>query len=301
MNIGYTKKMNPFDPQKHPLLEDLFTHCLGEWPSNYAPFLGETYRADLHELYLQFVIEQQQGDRFWPRLKSDPKQRDETFAEIEVAYFLHKVVGLEIVDWEPPGRGSQCGEFLVSSPEGPLFVEVKSPGWEQDIVREQQANAKKTGEPPHSQEWVKRKDKRISQGKHSEARSYDPVPLIRNAVNKASQQVPNNMPTLLIINDDYFVPISHSPMTVSWALYVPRQPVGGRFGEDSPFAIPDFQQLGGVGVVQNVFGYWTDDGKPKYKYATFINPNASHSLASFRSQFSSYPWYDKELEGEPSE
>lgn len=293
--------MNPFDAHKHQLLHGLYPHWTEVGTSKYRSVLGETCLADLHELYLQFVIEQQQKDRFWPRLKSDPTQRDETFAEIEVAYFLHKVVGLKIIDWEPPGRNSKSGEFLVSSPAGRLFIEVKSPGWEQDIVREQQANAEKAGEPPGSQEWVNRKDERISQGKHREARSFDPVPLIRNAVNKASQQVPGDRPTLLIINDDYFVPFSASWMLVSWALYVPRQPVGGRFAEDSPFTVPNFKQIGGVGVLKHILGDCTDDGKPKYRYATFINPHASHSLISFRSQFSSYPWYDKELESEPSD
>ncbi len=83
------------------------------------------------------------------------------------------------------------------------------------------------------------------------------------------------------------------------ALYVPKQSVGGRFAEDGPFSGPNLKQIGGVGVLKNVLGYWTDNGKPKYRYATFINPYASHSLASLRSPFSAYSWYDRELNDEP--
>ena len=68
--------------------------------------------------------------RFQSRLESKNTQRDEALAELRLAYLLDSV-GFPIVGWDPPGANGKKGEYLLATPEKTdVFIELKSPGWE---------------------------------------------------------------------------------------------------------------------------------------------------------------------------
>ncbi len=59
-----------------------------------------------------------------------PQHRDASLAEARGAFFLARC-GFRIVQWEPPGEGSNKGEVMVSLADSPdIFVEIKQPGWQ---------------------------------------------------------------------------------------------------------------------------------------------------------------------------
>lgn len=94
------------------------------------------YSAELEGL-LGFLQGHNRLDSFWPRLTAPrPQERDDALQQIRVARFLTSH-GFPIVQWEPPGNGNFIGEFSVQAlPSQPLFVELKSPGWEGQLSQE---------------------------------------------------------------------------------------------------------------------------------------------------------------------
>ena len=80
--------------------------------------------------------------------------------------FAKETGGFAFMGWEPLGADSKRGEFLVGAP--PVFVEVKSPGWEDEIA--------KAGR--------------------------------RDSPKKAYPTMPDTLPTLLVINDDLMRSVS---------------------------------------------------------------------------------------------
>ena len=98
---------------------------------------------------------------------------------------------MAIFGWEPPGAGGTHGEFLTGfDPRQAVFVEVKSPGWEDEIVQDQGQGSPRLQKPKYI---------------HAEARSTAPWASVRHAVKKAYPKMPTNMPTMLVINDDLMV------------------------------------------------------------------------------------------------
>ena len=95
------------------------------------------FRLELDEL-LRFLAGHNRLNSFWPRLIAPrPQERDDALQEIRVARFL-TTNGFPIAGWEPAGNGNHLGEFSVevlASP--PVFIEVKSPGWEGQLSKEQ--------------------------------------------------------------------------------------------------------------------------------------------------------------------
>src|SRR3989442_10374507 len=129
-SLGSEMPMSCIEAARHPLLhriaqgadwtlEDEFPSCR-EW-------------ADEHELWLRFVDGKGELNRFCPRLKKSAFQRDRTLSEIGIAYFLETHCSLPIIEWEPEGEAGRKGEFLVNTPHGTIFVEVKTGGWQKDI------------------------------------------------------------------------------------------------------------------------------------------------------------------------
>ncbi|MFC1510846.1 hypothetical protein ACFL5U_00460 [Candidatus Margulisiibacteriota bacterium] len=138
--------------------------------------------------WLNFIYSEGQFDKFKPRLRSKGRQRDETFAEIASAYYLCKKLNFQINDWEPPGANNTLGEFYVTNKTGiKVFCEVKSPGWEAAIYRE---NKNIT---------------RIKQQKFIgvECRSFDNSIDIKYLIEKYYPKFPKTEPSLLIIVDDF--------------------------------------------------------------------------------------------------
>ena len=262
--------MNCIDPARHPLLHGISQGA--EWTAE-DKFPAWPQWADDHEEWLRFVDDKGELNRFLPRLKKSAYQRDRTLSEIGVGYFLEVKCSLPIVEWEPPGDGGKTGEFLVRCPQGKLFVEVKTGGWEKDIVQ-----AEGRGSP------------RLSQPKyvHAEARSVGPWAVIRNAVSNAYAKFPDSMPTLLIIRDDYFIDLDKFNANI--ALYCPAvgEHTGGYLAENGYFVDHKYERLGCVGIL-NVKSI---SGVIHYDFFLCDNSNALNAVKVPTAIFQGSPRYN---------
>jgi hypothetical protein len=232
--------------------------------------------ADEHETWLQFVKGEGALDRYLPRLKGPKERRDEAFAEIAVAYFFAAGCGLSIREWEPRGAGAKVGEFLIGfDGREPIFIEVKSPGWEEEIAKvEGQASS------------------RLQQPKYisDEARATAPWASVRHAVKKAYPKMPDSMPTLLVINDDLVVPLlDWGNHVTEMGLYTRKSPCqdSGYLAEDGPFADNRCERLGGVGV----FNVRLLAEGVEYRFALFENPHALPAVVLPPNVADGYPKY----------
>jgi len=207
--------------------------------------------------------------RFLPVLRGPQAQCESGLAEISTAYFLERRCGLPIIKWEPVGAGNRRGEFLVRLQSGgSMFVEVKSPGWEQEIAQEQGQNSPRLNRPKHIQ---------------GEARATAPWASVRHAVAKAYPKMPDHLSTLLIINDDLMGSLVDLLATVDIALYCPRAQghTIGYLADDGCFATSQFERLGAVGIFQVQF----PDTAPRYRFDLFENPRALATVAVPPSTF----------------
>ncbi len=199
--------------------------------------------ADEHERWLGFVDENGELDRFLPRLRDRARQRDETLAEIKVGYFLDKNCGLPICVWGPPGAGKTFGEYLVGLPDGrQMFVEVKAPGWESEVVKAEGHRSARLAKPKHI---------------HAEAGSTAPWKSVRDSVSKAYPKMPDDKPTLLVLCDDLPVSLNDWP------------PSALEPGNDSFFG-STHERLGAVGFLTVDFSDgWSG---ARFRYAVHHNP-----------------------------
>jgi hypothetical protein len=118
----------------------------------------------------------------------------------------------------------------------PVFVEIKSPGWEAEIAEAEGQKSARLDQPKYM---------------HAEARATAPWQAVRYAVAKAYPKMPDGMATLLVINDDLMVPLPDWGTTImNVALYTPKQPghVNGYLAEDGAFVDRRHERLGAVGV-----------------------------------------------------
>lgn len=231
--------------------------------------------ADEHERWLQFLDAKRRLGNYLPRLRGRAHNRDEALAEIATAYFLDRHCGLAIDQWEPPGLGHRQGEFLVRLPGGrPTFVEVKSPGWEAEI-------AQVAGGPTP----------RLYQPKYQagEGGATAPWASVRHAVKKAHPQLPDTLPTLLVIHDDLKVGLNDWLTNVEIGLYCPRgrgiHPTG-YLAEDGCFVGPTYPNLGAVGVLNVNFP--VGEGV-RYRFTLFDNPHGVAAVAVPDAAFAGFP------------
>ena len=209
-----------------------------EFPSN------QQWADDLEKI-LKFAAAQRQLNKFTPKLTASASQRDSALAELRVAFHLHSQ-GLNISSWEPVGLPPKEGEFKVVDKTGrEVFVEVKSPGWEGELSKDEINNGRA------------RKPKYIQ----AEARSIAPWERIQFAVNKAYDKFLASIPNLLVIADDLFVGLDYrTDHMVKIALYSTHN--------NGPFTSKSYERLGGVGI------FWIDTKSMKYVMNLYINPFA---------------------------
>lgn len=259
--VPYNSSM-VIDPARHPLLHNL---ALGAQWTGKDDFPACHEWADEHEAWLRFTTGTGALEHYMPRLKGPKEGRDEAFAEIAVAYFFATRCGLSIFEWEPPGAGRKKGEFLVGvDPKQAVFVEVKSPGWEDEIARAEGRSSPRLQQPKY-----------IS---GDDARATAPWASVRHAVKKAYPKLPDTMPTLLVINDDLMVPLlSWGKGITEMGLYTPKSPRqgSGYLAEDGPFVDGRYERLGGVGVFNVCLG----STGIEYRFALFENPHALRAVA----------------------
>ena len=264
--------MNAIEPGRHPLLHRV--EQAARWVNQDAYPAWPTV-ADEHERWLRFTEEKGEFERFLPRLRGRPAQRDETIAEIGVAYFLERRCDLPIQTWEPPGENGKTGEFGISLSDGrTMFVEVKSPGWEAEIVEREGKDSPRLAQPMHI---------------HGEAHSTAPWQRVREAVRKAYLKMPATTPTLLVIRDDLSVSLNDWPQNVmEIALHCPRHvgSTGGYMAEAGSFVGSDFKNLGAEGILNVDFP--CDDPGARYRFAVYDNPNCLAAVAVPRTILSEY-------------
>jgi hypothetical protein len=239
-----------------PLTDKLLDEA--QWRGKDAFPSDDTWRHEC-EKWLRFVESKEQLGRFWPRLIcKHPKRRDETFSEIEAAYYLETQKGFPIVGWEPNGQGNTKGEFSINVNGVDVFCEVKSPGWEGELSEEERAEG------------------RIEEGKWkpgAECRSISTWKKIRFAITKAYAKFPSDKPALLIIVDDLFAPITFvPPEQIAIALFEKRSMYNG---EQGYFVNDNYNRLSGI-LFLNVENL--DWGKLEYKAEFRENPSSLHSL-----------------------
>src|SRR5262249_8736618 len=72
------------------------------------------------------------------RLVASIGQRDSALAELRVSFFFDRS-DFRIIQWGPSGANGLVGEFSISGPSlsQEVFVEIKSPGWESELSRQE--------------------------------------------------------------------------------------------------------------------------------------------------------------------
>ncbi len=187
------------------------------------------YYIELEEL-LGFIQGHNRLNSFWPRLTSPrPQERDDALQEMRVARFL-TAKRFPVVQREPPGNGNFIGEFSVQAVPNPVFVEIKSSGWEGQLSQEQ------------------RDAGRAKQEKYQgiEGGADDPWRAIRKSVTKAYPKFPPKQPSLLVIADDRFMPLATSGrLGAEQALYLTSTALDG---EPGYFSTGQVENLGGVAL-----------------------------------------------------
>src|SRR5580704_10573464 len=180
---------------------------------------------------LAFVQAHNRLPSFRPRLTSlRTEERDDALQEMRVARFL-TANGFPITQWEPSGSGNFIGEFSVQAlPAAPVFVEIKSPGWDGELTPAERASG------------------RAKQEKYLdlEGRAVGLAQKIRTSVRKAYPKFLPSQPNLLVIADDLFVPL------VDWGDAPAQQALFHKStileGEQGYFVTQRFENLGGVAL-----------------------------------------------------
>jgi hypothetical protein len=217
----------------------------------------EEWAAELEEL-LQFIQAHNRLNSFWPRLTGPRTQeRDDALQEIRVARFLD-ANGYPIVKWEPSGNGNYIGEFSVGVVPAPIFVEIKSPGWEAELSQEE------------------RDAGRAKKEKYQELQggADDPWRAIRRSIRKAYPKFLSTQPSLLVIADDRFMALAEwGKLAPEHALFIRSAALDGEVGY---FTTNQFESLGGVALFKtDVFL----SGGLQYTFLLYPNPTARMETA----------------------
>lgn len=211
------------------------------------------------EKWLIFIKQEGQFQRFLPRLQDIPRKRDEALAEISAAYFIKRIKGYPILEWQPVGAENKTGEFSFQvANEYIVFSEVKSPGWEADVVR----NKDDLG--------------RLDKPKYinGEAAFFNNAVDIRYAIQKAYPKFIEDKLNLLIIVDDLRVSLSEDRWGAEEALYYkPLKTPYCDTKSEGCFVSTGYNRLGGLATL-NV----EQTKEINYRWKLYKNPNAIISL-----------------------
>lgn len=248
------------DPIRHPLLHDIANGA--QWFGTDDFPTGQEW-ADEHETWLRSIKDAAGRARYVQRLKGPKERRDEAFAEVAVAYFLTAKCGISVLKWEPRGANRTLGEFLMGfDAQHPVFFEVKSPGWESEIARDEGQTSPRLQQPKYID---------------ADGRATAPWAAVRHAVTKAYPKLPGTMPTILVVNDDLMVSLVNLRAMTEIGLYKARNPGHdtGYLAEDGPFVDARCERLGGVGI----FNVRLSAAGVEYRFALFENPHALPAVA----------------------
>jgi hypothetical protein len=199
-----------------------------KWSDGYPG--PEAYVKEL-DILLKFADEKSAClQRFRPNIEARDKQRNKALSELRLAYLLENM-GFPITAWDRPGAGNKIGEFLLDSPEKiSIFTEIKSPGWESELSKEQIA-AGRADQP----KYIGLQGGAVG--------NWRPVHRCIAADN-CYPKFTNNQPSLLIVCDDLMLPLHESLHHVEGAVYGTK----AQFEEDGYFTTNRFENIGGLGV-----------------------------------------------------
>jgi hypothetical protein len=200
-------------------------------------FPYDSLSQDELEKWLNYIKNKCWWGSYFSRLTKEPiKKRDEALAEIHSAFFLEEIKGFVVKEREPKGANNKRGEFILSVGGIDIFCEVKSPGWESEIVKKEGINSS-----------------RLRQGKHLpfEVRWTGISEFIQGTVNNAYEKFSEDKANLLIIVDDFWVPLFHQPpvqrnLTLYNALYYQSRPASCQDPPSGCFTSSSFENLSGV-------------------------------------------------------
>ncbi len=208
---------------------------------------------------LGFIVSQGRREQYLPRLvRGKPPQRYECLNELRVAYYLNSM-GFRIEDWDSIGSNDTRGEFTISvDGENAIFVEVKSPGWEGTLNRNE-INRGRAREPKYLE----------SEGIHRIKPNWEDV---RKSVDGAYRKFSPDRANLLVIADDFFMPLDNRQMQIALL-----EPLDGQYGPGC-FASLKFPNLGGVMAFINETTRleFSDEVQavPRYGHLFYANPCA---------------------------
>jgi hypothetical protein len=152
--------------------------------------------ADEVERVLCFLTSQGMFGHFLPRLRARESERDGALAEVRTAFFFHRN-GFKILRWEPEEVAGRPGDLDIQWRETePVFVEVKGPGWEGELSREEILARRQDG-PKYI---------------NGEARAIDPIERVIYAVGKALPKFSERRINMAVIVDDLFFSPTEVPV-----------------------------------------------------------------------------------------
>ena len=253
----YHREVNYIVKERHPLLYDISRES--EWISE-DEFPAAPEWADEHEKWLRFVFTKGEWDRFRPRLVKSAWQRDRAFSEISIAHFLETICGLPVVTWEPEGANGTKGEYLVRMESGHIFVEVKTGSWQKDIKDSEGKDSPRLKQPKYI---------------NGEARSVSNSQVIKIAIEDKHKKFTNSSPNLLIIRDDYQIPLERL-LGPDIALY--------RSGDGS-FADHRYERLGAVAI----FRVDLLNNQIHHHFSVYDNPHALTAVRLPPGLFQGHP------------
>lgn len=225
----------------------LFDKILGN-----SNIINDSLKKEIDK-WLVFIENKGELKRFIPRLtKMDSSKRDEALAEISSAYLLENELNFIVTGWEVPTRNNKNVDFVIESKVNKIFCEVKSPGWERELLKKELIEGRKDQRKYIPSEW----------------RSFGHWKNIRYAIKKAYPKFLSNYKNLVIIQDDLFVSILDFPtdIQIEIALFEDQSVYNN---EKGVFTNSDYENVGGI-----LFIDINPTNSKKYKIKFFPNENS---------------------------
>ncbi|HEY7291517.1 MAG TPA: hypothetical protein VH583_16890 [Vicinamibacterales bacterium] len=142
--------------------------------------------ADELEQLLCFLEAEGVLDQFMPRLSNN--EWEGALAEVRTAFYF-KRNGFKITDWQPRAKPEIPGDLEIQWRDTErIFVEVKGPGWESELSKEE-FKAKRQFQPKYI---------------NAEARAIDAYRGVEYAIKKALPKFVDSRPNLVVVVDDFF-------------------------------------------------------------------------------------------------
>jgi hypothetical protein len=217
---------------------------------------------------LSNVWDKRQREEYSRRLQCPERQRNAALMELRVAGHMKKS-GFPVIEWAPGGQGGSKGEFIVQARAGhAVFVEVKSPDWQAEVMN---WNGKKR----NARQMQRKKQPKYIDGKGGPTAPWMALRFAINKSYKHQNKYNNDSRNLLVVADDLFVSLEHgTELQAGQALYSTSKNDPGYFTNQR------YERLGGVAVFWVGPGIWVSEEKQRLAYhmKLFLNPNAKIEL-----------------------